>query len=181
MSMDDVLDSLKTDAEELKKWIGVYIGVLAVLLPVCNVGGANAAKDATRANIEASNVWAFYQATNVRRTVYSATADELEAMLATQAGIVAEARKALEDKIKLQRSEVAPMKSEPETGDGMDQLFTKAKSLEKDRDIALRKDPYFDWRQALLQIAIVLASVHLIIGNLLLWASAGGWRRSASC
>ena len=79
MSMDDVLDSLKTDAEELKKWIGVYIGVLAVLLPVCNVGGANAAKDATRANIEASNVWAFYQATNVRRTVYSVAADELEA------------------------------------------------------------------------------------------------------
>ena len=66
------------------------------------------------------------------------------------------------------------MKSEPETGDGMDQLFTKAKSLEKDRDIALRKDPYFDWSQALLQIAIVLASVHLIIGNLLLLGLSGG-------
>lgn len=174
MSMDDVLDSLRTDAEELKKWIGVYIGVLAVLLAVCNVGGANAAKDATRANIEASNVWAFYQAKNMRRTVYGATAEELEAMLAIQPGLTAEARKALEDKIRLQRAEAARMKSEPETGDGMDQLFTRAKSLEKDRDIALRKDPYFDWSQALLQIAIVLASVHLIIGNLLLLGLSGG-------
>jgi hypothetical protein len=36
------------------------------------------------------------------------------------------------------------------------------------------RDPYFDWSQALLQIAIVLASVYLIIGNLsLLGLSAG--------
>ncbi len=40
--------------------------------------------------------------------------------------------------------------------------------------MALRKDPYFDWSQALLQIAIVLASVHLIIGNLMLLALSGG-------
>jgi len=40
--------------------------------------------------------------------------------------------------------------------------------------VALRKDPYFDWSQALLQIAIVLASVHLIIGNLWLLGLSGG-------
>ncbi len=34
----------------------------------------------------------------------------------------------------------------------------------------MRRDPYFDWSQALLQIAIVLASVHLIIGNIVLLA-----------
>jgi hypothetical protein len=46
--------------------------------------------------------------------------------------------------------------------------------LEAERGIALRKDPYFDWSQALLQIAIVLASVYLIIGTLpLLGLSAG--------
>jgi hypothetical protein len=38
----------------------------------------------------------------------------------------------------------------------------------------LRKDPYFDWSEALLQIAIVLASVHLIIGNMPLLAMSGG-------
>ena len=49
--------------------------------------------------------------------------------------------------------------------EGLDELFVKGKALEAERDVALRKDPYFDWSQALLQIAIVLASVHLIIGN----------------
>ena len=67
MSMDEVIDRLRTDPDALKKWVGVYIGVLAVLLAICSVGGANAAKDATRANIEATNTWAFYQAKNIRR------------------------------------------------------------------------------------------------------------------
>jgi hypothetical protein len=174
MSMEDVLDRLKSDAEELKKWVGVYIGVLAVLLAVCNVGGANAAKDANRANIEASNIWAFFQAKNLRRTMYTVAADDLEATLATQPGLADAPRKLVEEKIKKHRSEAARMKSEPQAGDGADQLFGKAKALEAERDVAMRKDPYFDWSQALLQIAIVLASVHLIIGNLLLLGMSGG-------
>jgi hypothetical protein len=174
MSMDDVLERLQSDAEELKKWVGVYIGVLAVLLAVCNVGGANAAKDANRANIEASNIWAFFQAKNLRRTMYTVAADDLEATLATQPGLADAPRKFVEEKIKKHRSEAARMKSEPQAGDGADQLFAKAKALEAERDINMRKDPYFDWSQALLQIAIVLASVHLIIGNMLLLAMSGG-------
>ena len=40
--------------------------------------------------------------------------------------------------------------------------------------MALAKDPYFDRSQAFLQIAIVLASVHLIIGNVWLLGLSGG-------
>ncbi len=174
MSMEDVFDRLKADKDELNKWVGVYIGVLAVLLAICNVGGANAAKDANRANIEASNIWAFFQAKNLRRTAYSVAADDLEVMLAAQPGLTGAARKAVEDKINVHRSEAARMKTEPKAGDGMDQLFAKAKALEAERDIALRKDPYFDWSQALIQIAIVLASVYLIVGNFLLLGLSGG-------
>jgi nitroreductase len=170
--MDDVLERLKGDKEELNRWVGVYIGVLAVLLAICNVGGANASKDATRANIEASNTWAFYQAKNIRRTSYLLAAGELELLLATQPGLGEAARKMVEDKIKSYRTEADRLKNDPE--DGTDKLLSKARSLEVDRDIALRRDPYFDWSQALLQIAIVLASVHLIIGNFLLLGLSGG-------
>jgi hypothetical protein len=172
MSMDDVIERLKADKEELNRWVGVYIGVLAVLLAICNVGGANAAKDATRANIEASNTWAFYQAKNIRRTSYSIAADELDILLATQPGLTESARKAVEAKIKSFRSEAGRLKSDPE--DGTDKLTGKGKALEAERDIAMRRDPYFDWSQALLQIGIVLASVHLIIGNMLLLGLSGG-------
>jgi nitroreductase len=172
MSIEDVVDRLKSDKEELNKWVGVYIGVLAVLLAICNVGGANAAKDATRANIEASNTWSFYQAKNIRRVSFTLAADELELLLATQQGLAAPAKRGVEDKLKSYRAEADRLKRDQE--DGLDVLLVKAKSLEVERDIALRKDPYFDWSQALLQIAIVLASVHLIIGNLMLLGLSSG-------
>ncbi len=168
MSMDDTVDRLGDTASESNKWVGVYIGILAVLLAICNVGGANAAKDATRANIEASNTWAFYQAKNIRRTAVNMAADELELLLLAQPSMPTEARKAFEAKIKDYKATAARLSSEPETGEGLDQLLAKGKALEAERDVALRKDPYFDWSQALLQIAIVLASVHLIIGNAML-------------
>ena len=77
-------------------------------------------------------------------------------------------------KIAEYKATVQRLTSEPDKQEGLDELFVKAKALEAERDIALRKDPYFDWSQALLQIAIVLASVHLIIGNMPLLAMSGG-------
>lgn len=57
--------------------------------------------------------------------------------------------------------------------------MAKGRALETQRDLAMRKDPYFDYGQALLQIAIVLASVSIITGGSLLLLSgllaAGGF------
>ena len=66
VSIDDVRDAL-ADSGSRNKWIGVWVGVLAALLAVCVMGGDNAAKDANRANIDAANTWAFFQAKNIRR------------------------------------------------------------------------------------------------------------------
>ena len=173
MSMDDVIERLTNDKEERNKWVGVYIGVLAVLLAICGVGGANATKDATRANIEASNTWAFFQAKNIRRQTLRVTIDELEIRL-TESGLSAATCEAINKKITEYKATVQRLTSEPDKQEGLDELFVKGKALEAERDIALRKDPYFDWSQALLQIAIVLASVHLIIGSMPLLAMSGG-------
>ena len=174
MALDEVVERLSSDKDERNKWIGVYIGVLAVLLAICGVGGGNATKDATRTNIEAANTWAFFQAKNMRRNAVQLAATELELSLAAQAGLPADVRKQFEDKIKDYRAQVQLLTTDPVRKEGLDELFTKAKALEVDRDLALRKDPYFDWSQALLQIGIVLASVHLIIGNMTLLGLSGG-------
>ena len=152
--------------------------MLAVLLAICNVGGANATKDATHANIAASDTWAFFQAKNIRRAATTLAANELELLLAAQPGMPDDAKRKFEDKIKDYRAEVQRLSTDSTKKEGLEELFAKAKGLEGDRDIALRKDPYFDWSQALLQIAIVLASVHLIIGNLWLLSLSGGWEHS---
>jgi hypothetical protein len=172
-AIDDVMERLGSDSEARNKWVGVYIGILAVLLAVCGVGGGNAAKDATRANIEASNTWAFFQAKNVRRQTLRIAIDDLGIRL-TEPNLAPATREAITKKIAEHKATVARLTSEPETGEGLNELSAKAKVLEIERDIALRNDPYSDWRDALLQIAIVLASVHLIIGNMPLLALSGG-------
>lgn len=175
MSLDEVIERLGGDASERNKWVGVYIGIMAVLLAICGVGGGNASKEATRSNIEASNTWAFFQAKNIRRSSITMAADELELMLGALTTTMSEAaRKRFEDKIKDYRAQAQKLTTDPERKEGLDELFTKGKALEVDRDVALQKDPYFDWSQALLQIAIVLASVHLIVGNLWLLGMSGG-------
>ena len=174
MSLDDAIERLQSDSDHRNKWVGVYIGVLAVLLAICGVGGGNAAKDATRANIEAANTWAFFQAKNIRRSSIQMAADELELLQASQANMPADTRTKFAAKIKDYREQAQKLTTDPVKKEGLDELFVKGKALEAERDIALRKDPYFDWSQALLQIAIVLASVHLIIGNLTLLGLSGG-------
>jgi hypothetical protein len=173
MTLDDAMERLRSDSEARNKWVGVYIGMLAVLLAICGVGGANATKDATRANIEAANTWAFFQAKNIRRSTLRVAIDDLEIKL-TESTISPVTREAITKKIAEHKGTLARITSEPETGEGLNELSAKAKAHEVERDIALRRDPYFDWSQALLQIAIVLASVHIIIGNMPLLAMSGG-------
>jgi hypothetical protein len=163
----------KDGKDERSRWVGVYIGVLAVLLAICNVGGANATKDATHSNIAAANTWSFFQAKNIRRNAIGLAADDLELMLAAQPAMPDDVKKRFEEKIQAYRAQYQGLTTDPVKQEGLDELFVKGKLLEMERDVALRKDPYFDWSQALLQIAIVLASVHLIIGNAWLLGLSG--------
>ena len=174
MALDEVIERLKGDSNERNRWVGVYIGVLAVILAVCSSVGGNAAKDANRAHLEASNTWAFFQAKNIRRSSLSLAADDLELSLATQPNMSADTRRKFQEKIKDYRDQMQKLTTDPARKEGLDELFERGKSLEAARDVGLRKDPYFDASQALLQIAIVLASVHLIIGNLWLLGLSGG-------
>lgn len=173
MALDDLeaRDGAKSLAPR-DKLIGVYIGILAVGLAICNMGGGNAAKNATFSNIEASNTWAFFQAKNVRRHTLRLQTDDLEIALKATPPPTGDARAAIEAKIAEYRAHAQRLTSEPEKGEGLDELFKKAKELEIKRDDALKRDPYFDYGEALLQIAIVLASVAIISGgNALLYGS----------
>ncbi len=161
MAITEITEA-KPAEDHRSRWIGVYVGVLATLLAICTMGGGNATKDATRSNIEATNTWAFFQSKNTRRTVLSVAADDLDLMLKATPGVPEDARKAVEEKIKTYRAEIVRFTSDKEKNEGLDELWVKAKELEKERDVALRRDPYFDLAQALLQIGIVLASVALI-------------------
>jgi hypothetical protein len=174
MPWDKLSDDATQETKQARdKWIGIYIGVIAVALAMCTLGGGNATKEATLRNIDAANTWSFFQAKNLRRINLELATDDLELGLKTTLGMAPDARQLITEKITARRAEIQKLKSDPASKEGLDQLWDRAKGIERERDDALKRDPYFDYGQAFLQIAIVLASVALIAsGNLLLIMSA---------
>lgn len=163
------------DWENMKgrdKLIGVWIGILAVLLAICSLGDSNAQQDAMQQNIAASNIWAFFQAKNARRQSLRLHADEFEVMLKASAALTDDVRKFIATKVADYKAQDQKLTSDPERNEGLDELFAKGKALEAARDEALKRGPYFDYGQALLQIAIVLASVAIISGGNMLLAGS---------
>ncbi|MGQ0455954.1 MAG: DUF4337 domain-containing protein [Hyphomicrobium sp.] len=173
MALDDVPGRDAEKPATLRdKLIGVYIGILAVVLAICSMGGDNAAKDAAFKNIEASNNWAFFQAKNARRQGLRLQADQLEIMTTTQSTMPDDAKQSIAARIAEYRAQADKLTTDPERKEGLDELWVKGKELEAERDDALKRGPYFDYGQALLQIAIVLASIAIISGgNALLFGS----------
>lgn len=177
MAWDDLARMAESEnSRDRERWIGVYIGVLAVLLAICAMGGGNAAKDAAKANLDAANTWAFFQAKNMRRQLLRVEIDDLDMLLLSQPEMPGAAKQAIAAKIAeyKRNDEILTKDPEREPGkrEGLDQLWDKCKALEAARDEAMRRDPYFDYGEACLQIAIVLASVAII--------SSGSWLLMAS-
>lgn len=158
----EMMDAEKSN-DKFKTRTAIMIAVLAMLLAVTGLGGQNAAKEATNNNIFASNLYAFYQAKNIRQTSFALAANSLEIEMANPA-ITPEAKAAMQKKIEGYRKNVARYESEPETQEGKKELLARAKVMEQARDHALKQDPYFDYAEVLLQIAIVLASVAIVSG-----------------
>jgi hypothetical protein len=104
------------------------------------------------------------QAKNIRQTSLRLAADNLATIVARPDISTAE-RARLEALIKRYRSTADRYESDQKGKDGKRQLFARARAQEKLRDYAARQDPYFDYSQALIQIAIVLASVSIVTGS----------------
>ncbi len=174
-SHDSIMDAGGGDALRSKRGrlVAVYISLLAVVLAVGALGGSNATKDVINNNIAATNLFAFFQAKNIRQSGYKLAVDNLTALTRNSA-LPEPARKQVEGLIARYRATIARLESEPATREGKRELLVRARAFEKARDRAQAKDPYFDYSQALLQIAIVVASASLVVGSTyLLWVSAG--------
>jgi hypothetical protein len=148
-----------------RKYTGIYLGIVAMLLAITALGGSNATKTMLNANIQASDTYGYYQAKNIRQTVYQLTAEQLDSELLAAPDMLAAARAKIEDRIKRYRERVERYESDPSTGDGKKELLAKAKEFEVRRDHAAERDPNFDFAEALFQIAIVLGSVSIVAAS----------------
>ena len=152
---------VKEKAEDpFAKRVALCIAVYAVALAVTALGGSNAGKDMMMGMQKATNLWAYYQAKVVRENLYLLEAEKLELDLEIRGGTLKpDERQRVETvraKYKAKAEEYAREKQE---------IRHQAEEFEKERDVAARKDPYFDFAEVFLQIAIVLASVAMLSGK----------------
>src|SRR3954465_13914687 len=113
--------------------IALLIAVIALFLAFSETLGKGAQTEALGKNVEASNLWAFFQAKSIRRTVVQATSDQARLSLGLMGD--EDARAALAKQIEDWKKTADRYRSEPETGEGQDQLAARAKEAEHARDL----------------------------------------------
>ena len=167
---DQIIEAKEKGDEKFKSRAALVIGVMAMLLAITSLGGGNVLEDMIAHNIHASDTWAFYQAKTIRQTTVRTAADDLEVELKINPNMAADARQVLQTKIDeyrktAERYDDEPDKADPGNplkGEGRKQLMARARDFEAQREIAQKKDPNFDFAEALFQMAIVLASVSIL-------------------
>ncbi len=144
------------------KYVALLIAVLALSLAFSEMLGKNAEKASMQANIEANNLWAFFQAKTIRRAMAQ---NMSELIVVENTGVTDEARKAAFVKqIDTWTKLAARLESEPDTNEGRKELMARAKAAEKSRDLNNQKNEGFEVASALLQVSIVVASAMIITG-----------------
>ena len=146
----------------------LIIAVLALCLSISETLGKGAQTEALSANVEASNLWGFYQAKTLRQTTLKVASDTLK--IQSMSTTAPEAREAIEGQLGKWADTIARYESEPATGEGRKELMARAKAAEESRDHSLAAYHQFELASAALQIAVVLASAQIITGaTFLLW------------
>jgi hypothetical protein len=159
------------DGNKQQNRSALTISILAMVLAIASLGGSNAMKEATQENILAANAYAFYQAKSIRQTDYKLAAADLELQMAREPNMNANAKALYEKKLVDYKKTIDRYESEPETKEGKKELMVRAKEHEAIRDHAMLQDPWFDYAEGALQIAIVLLSVSIVAGiPALYWA-----------
>jgi hypothetical protein len=162
-------DQAKEASSENRK-IALLIAIIALCLALSETLGKGAQTESISKNVESSNLWAFFQAKSIRRTVVQTASEQSKLSLGSVGDDAAKA--ALQKQIDDWQKTAARYRSEPETGEGQEQLSERAKHAEEERDLAEAKYHHYELASAAFQIGIVLASATIITGIVVLaWIS----------
>lgn len=114
-------------------------------------------KEMLFAQQQASNQWSYYQAKVIREHLYRSQRMILETSLLDRAGSMKPENKGRIETMlqKMAEEEAHYIKEKKE-------IEQEAKKFEKLRDLHRSKDPFFEFAEVLLQIAIVMSSISIL-------------------
>jgi hypothetical protein len=148
--------------EGFNRKIALVIAILALFLSFSETLGKGAQTEATTKNIEASDLWAFFQAKDIRRTTLNVAADQTSLLAAGLSDPAA--KEAIGKQVETWRKTAERYESDPQAGNGRKELEEKAKDAEAERDLSLAKYHHHELASAAFQVGIVLASAAVITG-----------------
>jgi hypothetical protein len=149
------------------KKIALVIAVLALFLAISETLSKAYQTEVITKQVEASNLWAFFQAKSIRKT----TTDV--ALQSAQMSPNAEDPKVAEQ-IKKWAAASKRYDTEPDTGEGRKELAERAKKAQALGELANHKYHNLEISSGVLQVAIVLASSAIITNVMMLAWLAGG-------
>jgi hypothetical protein len=159
-------------AAHTNKKIALVIAVLALFLAFSETLGKGAQTAAISANIEASDLWAFFQAKTIRQTVMR-TAAEFKTIEVAALNDAA-AKQALQKQIDTWNRTIDRYETDPQSREGRKELTQRAQATEQRRDLNFAKYENYELASAAFQIGIVLASASVITGMVwLVWGATG--------
>jgi hypothetical protein len=141
--------------------VAVTLSILAVLVAIATLLGHRAATEELILQTKASDQWAFFQAKNIRLHELQSVAD----MLGTVTVVEKEKADGLREKY---LKEVERYEKEK------DQASEQATDLEKERDVAGRKEDRFDAAEVILEIALIICSLTLLTKKKIFWFTGIG-------
>ena len=136
--------------------VALVTAVYAVVLAIASLGGNNAMKEMLVAQQEASNQWSYYQAKVIREHLNRGNKLVVETQLAEPSALRGAEREKYEALMRKFAEEEKRMNLDKK------EIEPRARAYEAERDRNQAKDPYFDYAEVLLQIAIVCASVSIL-------------------
>jgi hypothetical protein len=149
------------------KKIALVIAVLALFLAISETLSKAYQTEVITKQVEASNLWAFFQAKSIRKT----TTDV--ALQSAQMSPQADDPKVVEQ-IKKWAAASKRYDTEPDTGEGRKELAERAKKAQALGELANHKYHNLEISSGVLQVAIVLASSAIITNVMMLAWLAGG-------
>lgn len=148
------------------KRMALVIAVLALFLSFAEMAGKGAQTAALDYQMDASELWGFFQAKNIRRTSNLIAVEQAQLALP---GVADPGRRAtIEKQIEEWTQTAALYRSEPDAangqGEGTEELARRAHDVEHKRDAMLAKFHNYEFASSAFQIGIVLASAAVITG-----------------
>ena len=163
----EIIEGIEAELGGTQKRLAVFITVIGLFLAVAETMAKGAQTQSIASNVEASNLWSFYQAKAIRQSTLKTASDQMEVDIALAKDPAV--KTLLQKRVADWKKEIDRYQSEPKAGPhhenlgvGRVEIEERAHVMEEKREVFTNQYHCYEIGAAAFQIAIVMAGVYLL-------------------